>query len=309
LKDWELISSLIHKKIRKFTATPSGAGALPLRNWNRGATLKAGVFVKAEAKAAVCPLCDDTGWKPAQEGRVTKCDCRLRARGATLEEVARIPRRYANCDISTFRYDMADVTPREHDALSHARLMASKFVEDYPIDRNGLLFVGPNGTGKTHLAVAIIKELIRTKNVPCLFCDYRELLKQIRNSYDSNVQATELDVLRPIFETEILVLDDLGAFSTTQWERDTVSYILNKRYSDERTTIVTTYLADKPTPNTEYAEQPSSGFGRNKNLDEARAALRERTLGERIGDQMRARLHEMCRKVEIHTRDFRDRQK
>jgi DNA replication protein DnaC len=262
-----------------------------------------------QAKPTVCPICDDTGWKQAAEGRVTRCDCRLRVRGETLEESARIPRRYRGCEISNFQTDLSDTNGEPDRSLSHARLMAHKFVEDYPIDRTGLLFVGPNGTGKTHLAVAVIKELMRTKNVPCLFCDYRELLKQIRNSYNPSVQATELDVLRPIFETEVLVIDDLGAFSTTQWERDTVSYILNKRYNDERTTIITTYLLDRPSPIAEQSENPPSspGFGRNKNLEEARAALRDRTLGERIGDQMRARLHEMCRKVEIQARDYRER--
>jgi DNA replication protein DnaC len=149
------------------------------------------------------------------------------------------------------------------------------------------------------------------KGVSCLFVDYRELLREMRQSYNPQVQATELDVLRPVLDTEVVLIDDLGASATqSPWERDTVAYILNKRYSDERTTIITTYLLDRPSPVAEPAiENPSPNFGRNKNLDEARAALRDRTLGERIGDQMRARLHEMCRKVEIQAKDYRERTK
>jgi DNA replication protein DnaC len=267
--------------------------------------------LKTEAKSAVCTVCDDTGWKPTAKGRVTKCDCRLRQRGATIEEAARIPRRYAKCSFENFSTDLADLSATEHQSLHSARFRAGRFVEEYPNDKMGLLFIGSTGTGKTHLGVAVIRLLMEMKGVSCLFVDYRELLREMRQSYNPQVQATELDVLRPVLETEVVLIDDLGSSATqTTWERDAVAYILNKRYSDERTTIITTYLLDRPSPVAEAApENPSPSFGRNKNLDEARAALRDRTLGERIGDQMRARLHEMCRKVEIQARDFRERPK
>ena len=114
------------------------------------------------------------------------------------------------------------------------------------MERAGLLLIGPVGTGKTHLAVGIIKELMSRKGVPCLFYDYRELLKQIQNSYNASVQTTEMEVLRPIFETEVLVLDELGAVKPTEWVWDTVSHILNTRYNDKRTTIITTNYKDLP---------------------------------------------------------------
>ncbi len=267
--------------------------------------------MKAEAKPAVCTMCDDTGWKPAADGRVVKCDCRLRQRGATIEDAARIPRRYAKCSFENFATDIPDLTSTEHQSLHTARFRAGRFVEEYPNDKMGLLFIGPTGTGKTHLGVAVIRLLMEMKGVSCLFVDYRELLREMRQSYNPQVRATELDVLRPVLETEVVLIDDLGSSATqSTWERDTVGYILNKRYSDERTTIITTYLLDRASPIAEPApENPSPSFGRNKSLDEARAALRDRTLGERIGDQMRARLHEMCRKVEIQARDYRERVK
>ena len=108
------------------------------------------------------------------------------------------------------------------------------------------LIIGKIGTGKTHLAVGIIKELILTRGISCLFYDYRELLKEIQNSYNSTVQTTELDVLRPVFETDVLVLDELGAVKPTEWVWDTVSLILNTRYNDNRTTIITTNFDDEP---------------------------------------------------------------
>ena len=151
--------------------------------------------------------------------------------------------------------------------------------------------MGPSGVGKTHLAVAILRELVIKKGIPCLFCDYRDLLKQIQNSYNPSVQVTELDLLRPVFQTEVLVLDDLGAVKPTEWVWDTVSVILNTRYNENRTTIITTNFMDGPAA-------AASG---------PRGAAREETLGDRIGERMRSRLCEMCRVVSLNAPDYRQK--
>lgn len=271
-----------------------------------------GPVVKIASDVTSCLLCGDTGWKPlgnGRERRVTRCDCRLQARSGSLLESARIPKRYESCELSNFITEFPDLPAGDqHDtSLVKARFLAGRFVEEYTPGCRGLIFLGGNGTGKTHLAVGIVHELMRSKGVPCLFVDFRELLREIRHSYDPSTQTTEFDVLSPVFEIPVLLLDDLGAFTTTAWERDTISYIFNKRYSDERTTIVTTYLSDKPSPIGETSDSPTPFSRSGRTLDEARAALRERTLGERIGDQMRARLHEMCRRIEIQAGDYRER--
>ena len=194
-----------------------------------------------KVSADVCPLCEGTGWKSVSIGsdrRVTRCDCRRQARTQTLLAAARIPKRYEHCELSNFDFDGA------HRQLFPARMAACKFVEEYPLDGTGLMLIGSIGVGKTHLAVGIIKELVLSKGIACLFYDYRELLKQIQNSYNDSVKATELDVLRPVFETEVLVLDELGAVKPTEWVWDTVSLILNTRYNAKRTTIITTNLPD-----------------------------------------------------------------
>ena len=240
--------------------------------------------------AEVCPVCGGSGWKFAgSDRRVVRCDCRVKMRGAALLASARIPKRYEHCELSNFEFEGS------HRYLASARMAACKFVEEYPLENTGLLLIGSIGVGKTHLAVGILKELIVSKGIACLFYDYRELLKQIQNCYNDSVKATELEVLRPVFETEILVLDELGAVKPTEWVWDTVSLILNTRYNDNRTTIITTNFED----------QPAAAVAGS--LSPARAASRGETLGDRIGERMRSRLHEMCRVISLDGTDFRQK--
>jgi DNA replication protein DnaC len=245
--------------------------------------------------AEVCPVCGGSGWKFASsDRRVVRCDCRVKMRGETLLTSARIPKRYEHCELSNFEFE----GPHSH--LMRSRMAACRFIEEYGLDTNntGLLLIGNIGVGKTHLAVGIIKELIANKGIACLFYDYRELLKQIQNCYNDSVKATELEVLRPVFETEVLVLDELGAVKPTQWVWDTVSLILNTRYNDNRTTIITTNF-----PNLGERERPNNVDPRS--FDAALYAASKETLGDRIGERMRSRLHEMCRIIKMEGADFR----
>src|SRR6516165_8480657 len=193
--------------------------------------------------APECPVCSGSGWKtlpvPGKANRVTRCDCYLSAR---LLKTANIPARYEHCTLVDFATDFTGA----HRSLAAARLAAGRFVEEYPLEKTGLMFIGPIGTGKTHLAVGIIQELVRSKGVPCRFSDYRELLKEIQNSYNPSVQTSELEILRPVFDAEVLVLDELGAVKPTEWVFDTVSHILNSRYNEKKTTIITTNFLNLP---------------------------------------------------------------
>ena len=203
---------------------------------------------------------------------------------------AQIPERYRHCSLDTYETAFNGANP----SLAHALLHARKFAEAYPIDTagNGLLFVGTAGLGKTHLAVGVLQRLVQERGVKGLFCDYRELLKKIQNSYNPQVNTTELELLKPIFAAEVLVLDDLGAQKPNEWAWDTVALILNTRYNDRQTTIITTNYSDQPA---------GSGFKAEGN----KPARNEDTLGDRIGDRMRSRLAEMCVRVEMNGVDFR----
>ena len=233
--------------------------------------------------------------RPDGAGRVAvPCDCGMEERASRVMERARVPKRYEHCDFESYSTDVG-ATPQHTASLKNAKMLAQAFIRDYPAAaEKGLLLMGPSGVGKTHLAVASLKELIR-RGHQGLFCDYRELLKEIQASYNPASESTEMSILEPVRTAEILVLDDLGASKPSAWVLDIIGLVLNARYNERRMTILTTNYFDEA----ESAPEPVKGPGGQ------RVAVREDALGDRIGARMRSRLYEMCRTVEVLAPDFR----
>jgi len=220
-----------------------------------------------------------------------ECVCRAERKAGLRMKRARIPERYAHCSLENFD----TIFPSADASLGVALMATHKFAAGYPLETEGrgLLLTGSIGAGKTHLAVGLLRELIEQRGAAGIFCDYRDLLKKIQNSYNPQVATTELEILRPIFEAEVVVLDELGAVKPTDWAWDTIAHILNTRYNDKRTTLITTNYPNLPP--VLMLQQPSAS-------DRAAAAraMREETLGDRIGERMRSRLQEMCITVEVN---------
>jgi DNA replication protein DnaC len=221
---------------------------------------------------------------------IETCECQLEQRVTRLLHRAAIPARYEHCSLDSYETRFLGADP----SLVSAHMTARQFVDGYPVttEGRGLLLTGSIGVGKTHLAVGILQALIVEKGVHGLFCDYRELLKQIQHSYNPQVATTEMEILQPVFDAEVLVLDELGAAKPTDWVWDTVALVLNTRYNDKRTTIITTNYADLA---------PGGSNGSNG----ASRVMRDETLGDRIGERMRSRLSEMCVTIEMGGDDFR----
>jgi DNA replication protein DnaC len=255
---------------------------------------------------ADCELCAGSGWKVVErsaEGAqalamadsatpgaaagepkmvwAVPCDC---TSGNRLERAlarARIPERYRHHDFENFDTDQhgwEGETAKWSRSLTEAKIVVQGFVKEFPVgSENGLLLMGTCGVGKTHLVIAALKHIIQ-RGHSGIFYDYRELLKEIQDSYNPENPISEMSVLEPVLKAEVLVLDDIGSSKPSPWALETVGHILNTRYNEKRVTLLTTNFLD---------------------------SANDETLSKRIGERIRSRLYEMCRTVEILAPDYR----
>ncbi len=226
----------------------------------------------APVAPAICPRCAGSGWVPlpGDDLRVEPCGCQGDLRRGQRLAGANIPKRYAHCTLDTFR----DASP----VLRNAKRRVQEFVDLWPNtpDGKGLLLMGGCGAGKTHLAVAALLEVVNSgKQGRVLFANFQDLIQEIQASFDEGNAATKSEILRPVLEADLLVLDELGSQKPTQFVQDILYYIINTRYNEERATIFTTNYYDRSNDS------------------------KEETLEQRIGTRLRSRLAEMADRIEF----------
>ncbi len=221
-----------------------------------------------------CSICHGFGvLEHPKTGQLLPCRCREAAIVESRIEAAGIPERYRNCSLQNWN--------ALESSLNVAGAMARKFVREWPAVDHGILIVGPVGRGKTHLAVAVLMDLIREKGVRGIFCDFTDLLSRIQATFGRNADENPDEILAPYRDAELLVLDELGARRPTDWAREVLYGLLNTRYNRNRITILTTNFDDEP-------EKPG-----------------DETLEVRVGSAVRSRLFEMCRTLRVSGPDFR----
>ena len=218
--------------------------------------------------ASNCPHCDGYGHIIDENGKARPCVCvRNEIIKSGIEE-AHIPVKFKDSTLDSF-------DPYEF-ILKQRLGQARQYVENYSTDNSkGLFICGTTGTGKTHLAIGILKGLIK-RGFDGGFFNVVELLDSIRSSFDPNATAPPRVRLTQELERQIIILDDFGVEKTSTWVVDRLYAIINRRYQDCKTIIITS----------------------NIHMD---------NIAERVERRLTSRIYDMCDVLDIQAPDFRQK--
>jgi DNA replication protein DnaC len=192
-----------------------------------------------------------------------------------LYNEAAIPAKYYDARLNSELQDSGN-----HKAFEYLRLLA----RNYEKGAKGLVLMGAPGTGKTFLVCAFLRELILDRGVPAQFRDFFHLLSDLRSGYSQDRPENEL--IGPLVDVEVLVIDELGKGRNTPWEQNILDVIISHRYNNDKTTVFTTNYTDS-------AASTLHERLRSKDNPTEGEVVKD-TLRERVGSRIYSRLREMC---------------
>jgi DNA replication protein DnaC len=218
-------------------------------------------------------VCDGSGWIEVDELTARPCDCRaLKAKRKQSRRLGTgIPKRFRGVGFD--RQPIADMDP----ALTREIRVFVRDVNANLDKGRGLWLFGDVGTGKTSLAMLVSKAALDAGRSVAIYSMPR-LLSDIKETYEDSSERSYMQLFERLVGVDLLHIDDLGAEKRTDWVLEQLYSIINERWQEQRSIIVTTNLVD---------------------VDELRAQIGPRTV---------SRLHEMCDLIPIMGRDRRMQQ-
>jgi DNA replication protein DnaC len=230
-----------------------------------------------------CPdgRCDGSGFLyDDTKRRAYPCSCRpvLLARKRAAAVAGRIPKAFR--EVSFDREPLPALQRAHPHVLREVRRYCDSITEQLAAGR-GMWFTGPVGTGKTTLAMLISKTAMEAERTVAIYSLPR-LLAMLRETFRDDAPFSLSQLVDKLCSVDLLHIDDVGAEQTTAWVLEQLYTVVNTRYEDRRSLILTTNLIEearrKPAhvPDEEWDDRPDA------------------ELRKQIGDRTVSRLYEMC---------------
>lgn len=264
---------------------------------------------------ADCPSCRGRGFVVTSVASgpdsARPCECRRAPPIAVQLSDAGVPARYRECTLDGFR---TTGQSSEGQQLLAAKSQCRTYVEEFlhsdgDLATSGLLFVGRPGCGKTHLAVAVMRELMAAYGVRGRFVDFTDLIHRLQATFDPSSSTSKRQLLDPLRRADVLVLDELGAQKPSPFVQDVLYLLINGRYADRLPTLFTTNCALPPSTRAARSTGPSQEetgleFSNPAGLPSSPARV---NLAHRIQASLVSRLYEMARPILLdQVSDYRE---
>lgn len=206
------------------------------------AGMPSGEKIEARAVCAV-GICDGSGWIVGPEDIARPCECRRRKidRARSRGVSSTLPRRYRG--VSFDRPPVSDMARRPGMAAVVEDVRGFCESIDERLDAgDGVWLMGDVGTGKTSLAMLVAKAALGASRTVAIYSMPR-LLARIRRTYDTEAgEEGYLAFFDRLTSVDLLHIDDLGAEKRTDWVLEQLYAIIDRRYEDERSVVVSTNL-------------------------------------------------------------------